>query len=830
MRLALLALLATTSAAAAQTTGDAATRRVRALMEAGQYGDALVTARRHDLHGLAGEIRFRQGEWDLARAAWERALGTGDSLAARLGLARLAEARGDLATARAGYDGFIDVYNRAARLSSEDLTLVGDALRRLSAWRPELAHDALRAYDEAIAADSGNLEARLGVGALFLERYSGSEAARTFRAVLAVEADHPRALLGLAKTHRFAGLPDAAELAGRALARNPRLVEARAFLAALHLEEEDYEAADRELHQALAVNPSSLEALAVQAAVRFLTDDTAGYRAVVARALALNPRYADLYVTVAEAAARNRRYADAAALSGRGVALDSGAARAWAVMGVNQLRIGAIDRGRTSLERAFAGDPFDLWTKNTLDLLDTLVQYPVTTSPRFAFHADGGESAVLSLYLAPLAEEAYERLAARYDHRPATPVRIEVYPTHADFSVRTVGLAGLGALGVSFGPVIAMDSPSARDRGTFNWGSTLWHEIAHTFHLGLSRHRVPRWFTEGLAVLEERRARPGWGDGPSPGFLLAWRHGRLHAVGDLNEGFVRPRYPEEIGYSYYLASLVTELIERDHGPAGLRAMLAAYGRGLDTEAAFADVLGTSLDAFEARFATFMAERFAGPLAALERPDTTALDPQRIAQRARQNPDDYLAQVRMGHFLVREGRGDAALPYFERARVLFPEYAGPDGPYPALARLYAARGNWDSVTAVLSAYTALDETAWDAHLALARRREAAGDVAGAAAALDAAMYITPLDLSAHEYLAELYRRLAAPDREIRERRAVLALQPGDPAGAWYRLARAYLSAGAPAEARTAVLRALEIAPSYAEAQDLLLRLVERGGTP
>ena len=106
-------------------------------------------------------------------------------------------------------------------------------------------------------------------------------------------------------------------------------------------------------------------------------------------------------------------------------------------------------------------------------------------------------------------------------------MRIELYPEHDDFSVRSVGLAGVGLLGVAFGPVVVMDSPAARARGAFNWGSTLWHELAHVFHLSMTRNRVPRWFSEGLAVHEERRARPGWGADVDPGFLLAYLDGRL---------------------------------------------------------------------------------------------------------------------------------------------------------------------------------------------------------------------------------------------------------------------------------------------------------------
>ena len=80
------------------------------------------------------------------------------------------------------------------------------------------------------------------------------------------------------------------------------------------------------------------------------------------------------------------------------------------------------------------------------------------------------DAALLALYLLPLLEEAYDSLAARYDYRPTGPIRLEIYRHHADFSVRTVGLTGLGALGVSFGDVLAMDAPSAREPGQLQLG------------------------------------------------------------------------------------------------------------------------------------------------------------------------------------------------------------------------------------------------------------------------------------------------------------------------------------------------------------------------
>src|SRR6185369_4244461 len=96
----------------------------------------------------------------------------------------------------------------------------------------------------------------------------------------------------------------------------------------------------------------------------------------------------------------------------------------------------------------------------------------------------------------------------KYGLKLERPVQVEVYPDHEDFAVRTLGMPRLGALGVTFGYAIAMDSPS----GSFHWASTLWHEMSHVYTLTLTKHRVPRWFTEGLAVHEETAVSPEWGD------------------------------------------------------------------------------------------------------------------------------------------------------------------------------------------------------------------------------------------------------------------------------------------------------------------------------
>ena len=67
-------------------------------------------------------------------------------------------------------------------------------------------------------------------------------------------------------------------------------------------------------------------------------------------------------------------------------------------------------------------------------------------------------------------------------------------------------MPGLGALGVTFGDSHRDGQPVRPQARHFHWASTLWHEMNHVFMLTATNHRVPRWFTEGLAVHEETEA------------------------------------------------------------------------------------------------------------------------------------------------------------------------------------------------------------------------------------------------------------------------------------------------------------------------------------
>jgi tetratricopeptide (TPR) repeat protein len=730
-----------------------------------------------------------------------------DSLDVRVLRAIAAYHSGRRDEAKREFSRLVDLYNaRGGRLNSGDHIMVAMALTYLGKEEPQVYKDALIVYDRAIEADPTNLTARVKLAELFLDKYQSGEAKNTLAEVFKRDANYVPALVLEARRRDFDNEPGADSVLSRALEKEPENVPGRVLRARFLADVEDFAGARREIDRALRAAPNDAAALSAGLALAVAVGDSATQTTLTRRYRELYPREAGAFVAVAEQISRVRQYGDAATWAREAVKIDSTNWQAHTVLGLNLLRLGEIAEGRKSLEKAFAGDPYNIWVKNTLDLLDTFGEYDEITRGPFRFMIEKAESPIISLYLGELADRAFETFSKRYGFTPTKPIRIEVYRSHADFSVRTVGLAGLGALGVSFGNAVAFDSPAAKDIGMFNWASTAWHELAHTFTLGATNHAIPRWLSEGLSVYEERRARKGWGQNVSPAFLQAYLDGKLVPPSRLNDGFVRPAFPQQVIFSYYQASLVCELIARDFGERALLEMLQAYREGLNTDQVFRRVLKTDLAAFDKRFDAYLKLRFGGALNVLR-------------------DRSYLREVAAGRALLRSGDTTAAIAPLERARSLFPDYGGGDGAYPLLVRALMAKGDRKQASEVLSRMVALGDVPYETHMTLADLLLQQGDSAGAATALESAIFMNPYEIEHHERLAALYSRLGDKQKTIRERRAVVALNPVDRAEAYYQLAIAYRDAGATGDARRSIVRALEDAPHFERGQELLIQLHE-----
>ena len=284
---------------------------VTALRETGDHDGAVRAAERGvernvpGARALLGAALMEVGRVADARAALQSGSGLRGppGAAARVELGILEYRYGDRGTARDLFDGFIDYYNDARALSAAELTSVGRALVHLSRWDYEYAHDALRALDEAIAAE------------LFLERYDARQAAEAFQAILAENPAHPGALLGLARVARLEGGGNATEAIEAALATNPALSGARTLLARLRLLGGSRDQALEEAERVLKLNAADLEALGTKAAILNLSGNDTGFRTVMAEIGSLTAFPTEPLIVLSELSADHLKYGDALAFA-----------------------------------------------------------------------------------------------------------------------------------------------------------------------------------------------------------------------------------------------------------------------------------------------------------------------------------------------------------------------------------------------------------------------------------------------------------------------------------------------------------------------------------
>jgi tetratricopeptide (TPR) repeat protein len=399
---------------------------------------------------------------------------------------------------------------------------------------------------------------------------------------------------------------------------NPNYLPALLLNAEIALDDRKRDVARDEIKKALAVNPNSLDARSLSASIAFLEGRTQAMDTEVKGILAINPRYGEVYRVIGDHAARNYRFDERAALVKQSLTVDDQNTPAYADLGRHLLRTGDEPGARQSLERAFKADDLDVVTYNLLTMMDSLDKFQTVTDGKIIMRFDPEEVGVMKEQAIPLAKEALATLEKLYNVTVTGPILIEMFPKHDDFAVRNVRLPGMiGALGACFGRVVTLDSPRARPPGDFNWGATLWHELAHVVTLQMSKNRVPRWLTEGISVWEEKRARPEWGREMEVTFAHALNEGKILKLDVLNEGFQDPKM---ISLAYYEASLVVEHIVDTYGEPKLHALLRAYGEGFETEDALKEAVGVSLPQLQTSFDARLEKQYASIRSALKTPE------------------------------------------------------------------------------------------------------------------------------------------------------------------------------------------------------------------
>ncbi|MFN0119025.1 MAG: tetratricopeptide repeat protein [Blastocatellia bacterium] len=721
--------------------------------------------------------------------------------------------------AKAVFESLEKWYEDSDGPTADQMALVARALIHLDKYQ-----DANDMILSAISDDEECVDAQLTGAEAYTEKYNYEDAAKFIEDALKVNPNSARAFLAIAANKKISGGDDMKKAIDKALEINPNYNDARVLRAYTSLEAEEFDKVAADIDAALKINPNAANARAIRAAQFWLQDRNAEFDNEVKAILAINPRYGMLYETLSHFATNNRRYAQAADFSRRAIELSPNLWAAHSSLGIALIRLGQDAAGREAIETAFKGDPFNVWSKNSLDLMDSMKDYVVTKHGEFVIKTAPQESRAITPFAAELLTEVSQKLAAKYKFSPKTPLTLEIFPNHEDFAVRTLGLPGLGALGVCFGQTMAIDSPSARKPGEFNWGSTLWHEYTHVVTLQITDNRIPRWFSEGLSVYEERRGRPGWGDDWAIQHFKAFFGGNWLKIAELDNGFIRPKSAEQVGLSYFQASQVCEFITDKFGFDAILAMLQGYRDKQKTPQILRAALKLSEDEFDKQFNEYIngkIGKYKQPLETLLK-STPGKKPakEEVAAALAGAPDDFALNMRAGAAYVEAGEYDKAIPVLKKAIEVFPYYTSGGNPYEMLAQCYEKKNDTDGEAEALLQLARLDE---NNHVALNRLSAIQQKAIDPLELYRLLVYIQPLTANLHAQGGQAYLDRNDAARAITAFEVALALDPADKATAHYNLGRAYLAAGRRPEAKKQVMKSLEIAPGFDKAQDLLLSL-------
>lgn len=713
--------------------------------------------------------------------------------------------RGTLAEARSCY----------ANLLQSDAPL---AIRAEAAWAMQDLKAANRFFQDAVKGQPDNLDVLTRWGELFAHSHQNAEAMEIFKEVLATKPGHSFALAGAARVlaQSFSGetttfltpLLDASNAAPGAQLR------ARLLAARMALERADIDAADQHLAVASTLADTHSFNAAHVFALRAALDLRRGQTSSdwVAKALEARPASALAYTEPARNFVMTRRYREAVTWYQRAIELEPQLASAHEALGINLMRINRLSEAREHLETAYELDPYSPITVNTLRLLDSFTRFDVISDPPDAKPGDErlplhlrlrkDESAAIAPYAIAMTRQAIAVFEKRYGYTLDQPLVVEMYPDHDDFAVRTAGMPGLGILGVAFGYLVAMDSPSGRAVGEFQWGTTLWHELAHVLTLSATNHKVPRWYSEGLSVFEE------WQSGPNPGIRIppsvfeAMAEDKLLPISELDGGFIRPSYPNQVIVSYMQAGLICQYLHEELGDAGLAELLRSFSTDISTADAIEQLLGIAAAEFDARFKIWVDKHHG---------------------RTYQSMDAWRGSLATMHSALQtedyHGAIAAARPTIE----LYPGYIEADSAWLGMARAERALDKPSDALASFERW--IEHGGYDPQglKDFAALHIEEGNTDDAIRILMRINDVDPLDDSLHVQLGSLLLDADRPAEASNELTIALALEPHDKAQVLYLSARALTALGETDNATERLFQALEIAPNYREAQKLLLQL-------
>lgn len=684
-------------------------------------------------------------------------------------------------------------------------------------------------YDAVKKKDPEFVDAYLATGELALLKHDYRLAGKSYKKAAALNPEDPDVHFGLARSYAQDDPQAAGAALEKALHINPNHVASLLLSVDMLINAELYPKAETLINRVLAVNPRCPEAFAYRAVMAHLNGDFEQEKKWRKDALAFHKTNPAVDHLIGRKLSQNYRFKEAADYQKRALAFDPDFLPAKLHRSQDLLRLGSDEEGWALADQVFENDRYNVVAHNLVVLNKTMQTFKTLRGDGFQVRMAPGEAGVYGRDVLALLADARKTLSEKYDIRLQAPIVVEIFPEQKDFAIRTFGLpGGEGFLGVCFGNVITMNSPASQGPAPANWKAVLYHEFCHVITLAKTRNRMPRWLSEGISVYEEKQKNPAWGQSMTPLYREMILGGQLTPVSELSSAFLNPPSLLHLNFAYYESALVIEYLVKNHGLKTVKAILADLGEGIAISDALKKHVKASdaLDAAFREYAQEKAKKFA-PAVDWEAPDiSVASNESDLKEWISRNPDNFEALQRLAARYIQGEKWAEAKKTLKKLIGLYPGDTRPGNAHLLLAGVHQKLGETHAERAVLDRLAAIDSDAMAAYLRVIALDEQTKNWKGMAENAERALCVNPLLPSVHRHLATAAERINAPERAIPAYRALLRMDPIDPAMLNHNLAKLLLSEGELKQAKRHALMALEAAPRFRHAHATLLEIVGR----
>lgn len=754
---------------------DAAVIRGRSLSALGRWDQAIAALSDPSVKDEPGvqieraQVLSRLGKNDEALSVLREHLQKhADSIPGHYWLGYVLEQTGDIPAARDLYawfnnepQKFLDKWTLHDRLPvferAEDVTIIGHALDRWATLTQQYRNNAnldrtilsffVKAFDEI---DREYYPARLAAAEYFLSHDQTEDAVEQIKTVLSANPNDLEALnlMGHVTLAQY-DFDTTDQVIGLIRKEDRESIQADLLDSRNLMQQRRPQDAEAPIRKVLALQPKNIEAMGLLAAVNALQLKEDKVNEILKQVEAIDPNNASAYFEVAEQLDSMRQYPRAIAKYEVAVQRAPWWTAALNGLGLLYTQSGDEDAAHKALDRAHELDPFNLRTTNYLKLLDKMASYARKETDHFVVIYDPHTDPVIPEYFSDYLESVQSQVCAAFNYVPKVKTYIEVFPTHEMFSVRTTGSTWLPTVGASTGRIIALVAPRVgkATMGTYNWARVLRHEYTHTVTLGTTDNRIAHWFTEGLAVYEEKAPVPWeW----VPMLYHAVSKKEFFPLDKLTWAFVRPKRPIDRQLAYAESFWICTYVEETYGHEAILKMLDLMRNADRQEDVFPKVTGKSIPQFMDEFQTWaqkqvstwgyddasskkydeLREKAENLIKSRQWPEATAA----WVEIAKLRPVDALPHQRLAalYFMQKDRKNEIAeLQLLSRVELKDNRYAK------RIARAYRDQEDWGN------AYRyALDS-----------------------------VYINPYDLSAHELLEEASEKTNNQPNIEREKRVI-----------------------------------------------------------